>query len=77
MNKSRKTTRICTLSNHSNWEIFKQTNQKENLMKQIYKKINQRNWETSQNENCEKIIIVSRINLHVICNKKKDDEMTS
>ena len=40
-------------------------------------KDNQKNWETSQNENCEKIIIVSRTDLCVISNKKEDDRITS
>ena len=43
MNESRKTTRICTLLTHSNQKILKQTDQEENLIKQIYKKNNQKN----------------------------------
>ena len=46
-------------------------------MRQIYEKNNQENWETFWNESCEKITIVSRTDLCVICNKKKNDRMTS
>ena len=76
-NKSKKTTKIHTLLNYLNWKTFKWTDQKENLMKQIHKKNNQKNWRIFWNENCKKIIIVSRTDLYVICNKKKNDKMTS
>ena len=77
INKWRKTIKIHTLLNHSNQKIFKWTDQEKNLTRQIYKKNNQKNWKIFWNENHEKATIVSRINLYVICNKKKNDRMTS
>ena len=38
-NKQKKTTRIHTLSNHSNWKIFEQTNQKKISQDKFTKKI--------------------------------------
>ena len=63
--------------NHSNWKIFEWTDQEENLMRQIHEKDNQKDWKTLWNESCEETIIVSRTDLHVISNKKKDDRMIS
>ena len=41
MSKFKKTTRIHTLSSYSNQKISKQTNQEENLTRQIHEKNNQ------------------------------------
>ena len=46
-------------------------------MRQIYKKNNKEDQKTFQNENHEKTTIVSRADLHVIDNKKKNDRTTS
>ena len=44
-------------------------------MKQIHKKNNKKNQKIFWNENHEEIIIVSRTDLYVISNKKKNDKM--
>ena len=62
---------------HSNQKILKQTDQEKNFTKQIYKENNQENWRTFWNKNHKEIIIISRIDLHVICDKKKNDRTTS
>ena len=77
MNKQKKTIRICILLTCSNWKTLKWINQKENFMRQIYEENNQEDWKTFWNENCKEIIIVSRTDLHVISNKKKNDKMIS
>ena len=76
-NKQEKTNKIHTLLNYSNQKISKWTNQKKNLTRQIHEKNNQKNWETFWNENHKKTVTVSKTNLHIICNKKKNDRMTS
>ena len=63
--------------NHSNQKTLKQTDQKKNLTRQIHKKNNQKDQETLQNENDKEIIIVLKTDLHVICNEKEDNRMTS
>ena len=65
------------MSDHQNWRILEQTDQEGNLTKQIHTKNNQNNQDTSWNENCRETIIVSRTDLHVICNKKENDRTTS
>ena len=77
MNKQRRTVEIHTLLNYLNWRISEWTNQKRNLKRQIYTKDNQENRETFWNESHKETTIVSRTDLHVICNKKKSNLTTS
>ena len=77
MNKQRRTVEIHTLLNYLNWRISEWTNQKRNLKRQIYTKDNQENRETLWNESHEETTIVSRTDLCVICNEKKNDRTTS